>query len=84
MSPGMSLQNFDVCWRLNHFFRSKVREMCSRKRLETGPRLETVDRGHMLVVVGRGLYTWETTAVSFLAVRGSGGEVTKNITISIH
>jgi hypothetical protein len=45
MSPGMSLQNFDVCWRLNHFFRSKVREMCSRKRLETDPGLKTVDRG---------------------------------------
>jgi hypothetical protein len=47
MSPGMSLQNFDVCWRLNHLLRSKVREMCSRKRLETGPWLETVDRGLM-------------------------------------
>jgi hypothetical protein len=32
--PGISLQNFDVCRMLIHFFRSKVRGMVSRKRLE--------------------------------------------------
>jgi hypothetical protein len=41
----MSLQDFYVWWGLNHFLRSKVREMFSGKRLETDPGWETVDRG---------------------------------------